>query len=96
MHCRMQNKFRDYTAWMDRLQEDMKRSNGDFRDDTRRIYLTARHSLQFKWVFAQAVNVGFVSDLSFLLLSEIVENTCYKDKNQNMKTVIIFQKKVSD
>lgn len=71
---------------MDRLQEDKKKSNRDFHDDTRRIHLTARHSLEFQWVFAQAVSVGFVCDLSFLLLSEIVENTCYKDKIQNMKT----------
>lgn len=43
--------------------------------------------------FAQAVNVGFVSNLPFLLLSEITENTCYKDKIQNTKIVITFQEK---
>lgn len=78
---------------MDTLKEDIKRSNRDFNDDTKIIYLTARHSLEFIWVFAQAVSVGFVSNLPFLLLSEIAENTCYKDKIQNMKTVITFQEK---
>lgn len=80
---------------MDRLQEDIKRSNRDFHDDTERIYLTALHSLEFKWIFAHAVSVGFVSNLSFLLLSEIAENTCYKDKVQNTKIVITFQEKMS-
>lgn len=89
MLCRTQNKFRDYTAANgDGLQEDTKRSNRDFPDDTN--YLTAQHSLDFKWVFAQVASAGFVSNLPFLLLSETVENTYYKDKIQNMKTVITF------
>lgn len=37
---------------MERLQEDMNRSNRDFCDDIRRIYLTAQRLLEFQWVFA--------------------------------------------
>lgn len=78
MLCRMQNKFRDHTATNgDRLQEGMKRSNKDFHDDTNNLFdCTAFTRVQMG--FCTSCGVGFVSNSSFLLLNEIVENTYYK------------------